>query len=160
VADKLAAALKAQQGGFQFVPETQKLGRYLDDWLEYVRPTVRPRTWQRYEQYVRLHIKPSLARLRLVRLTPQHLTRLYAERQAAGFSPTTVVHLHRVIHEALKQAVRWGLVPRNVADLVDPPRMAHKEMRTLSASEARAFLLAASEDPHEALFVLAVTTGM
>jgi integrase len=63
-------------------------------------------------------------------------------------------------HRALKQAVRWGLVPRNVAAAVDPPRSRPPEITPLSPAEARALLEAAWGDRLEALYVLAVTTGM
>jgi integrase len=93
-------------------------------------------------------------------LTPQQLQRLYAERLKAGLSPTTVHHLHAVLHKALDQAVRWNLVSRNVGDLVDPPRIARHEMATLSPEQARALLAAADGNRLEALYVLALTTGL
>jgi integrase len=160
VADKLAAALKAQMDGIEFVPETQTVGNYLDDWLEYIRPRVRPSTWKRYEVNVRVHIKPALGQVRLARLSPQHLTRFYGERQAARLAPRTVLQLHRLIHGAIKQAVRWNLVLRNVADLVDPPRAPRLDVQTYTAEEVRTLLAAAAGDQFEALYVLAVTTGM
>lgn len=160
VAQKLHAALKAKQDGVIFVPENQNVATYLADWLEAVRPTVRERTHHRYEQYVRLHIVPTLGKVRLAKLTPQHLRSLYSSKLAEGLSPTTVVHLHRVLHGALKQAGRWDLVPRNVADLVDPPRMNRAEMATLSAIEVRRLFEVARSHRLEALFVVAITTGM
>jgi integrase len=72
----------------------------------------------------------------------------------------TVRHLHATIHKALKQAVRWNFLVRNVADLVDPPRTQPHEMMTLSRDQARALLAAAEGDRLEALYILAVTTGM
>lgn len=95
----------------------------------------------------------------LTRLSPQHLQRLYATKLET-LSPTTVNHVHAVLHKALSNAVRWGAVNRNVADLVDPPRNRPFEIATLTAHEARTFLDAASGNRLEALFVLAVTTGM
>jgi integrase len=157
---KLVAAQRSIEAGVRPGPERLKVGTYLDEWLEQARMRVRPRTWQRYEQYVRLHAKPSLGRVTLAKLTPEHLTRLYRERLDAGLTPTTVVHLHRMLHSALKTAVRRGLVARNVAELVDPSRAQRREMRTFSASEVRRFRDAAAGDRLEALFVLAVTTGM
>ncbi len=71
-----------------------------------------------------------------------------------------MAHLHAVLHRALEQAARWGLVPRNVAKLVTPPRPERREMSTLSPDQARAFLEAAEGDRLEALYVLALNTGM
>jgi integrase len=133
---------------------------FLSRWLADVRPSLRPRTWERYEQYARLHAVPSIGRIRLSALGPDDVQHLYAERLAAGCSPTTVLHLHRFLHRALDRAVRRGLVARNVTDLVDPPRMARAEFDTLSVEEVRRLLAAAAGDRLEALYVLAVTTGL
>ena len=160
VAHKLTDLLKTRKDGLPIPVGTEKVETFLLRWLEATKPTVRPRTWQRYEEYVRLHAVPKLGRLRLVNLAPHHLQLLYSERLAAGFSPQTVVHLHRMLHRALGQAVRWGAVARNVTELVDPPRVSRKEMRALSSDEARRLLKAAAGTPLEALYTIAVTTGM
>jgi integrase len=160
VRDKLAAARRQVAEGGRPANDRITVGQYMNEWLTSKRTQVRPRTWQRYESYVRLHVEPGLGRIRLAKLTPEDLDRLYAERLAAGFSPMTVRHLHTVLHGALKQAVRRGLVPRNVTDFVDPPRAPRHQIRTLNAEEARRLLDAAADDPFEALYVLALTTGM
>ena len=129
-------------------------------WLEAVRPSLRPSTWDRYEIYVRVYTIPQLGRVTLAKLGPQDLQMLYARKLEAGQSPTTVRHLHAVLHKLLAQAVGWGLVPRNVADFVSAPRMVHHEMQTLSAEQARRLLTAATGERLEALYVLALTTGM
>jgi integrase len=64
------------------------------------------------------------------------------------------------LHKALKQALRWGLVPRNVCEAVDPPRVHREEIRPLSPKQARALLTAAREDRLEALYVLAIHCGL
>jgi integrase len=133
---------------------------YLVGWLADVRPSLRPRTWDRYEQYARLHAIPGIGNVRLSRLGPEDLQRLYTDRLTAGCSPTTVLHLHRLLHRALDRAHRWQLVTRNVANLVDPPRMAHIEFPTLTPEGLRRLLAAAVGDRLEALYVLAVTTGL
>lgn len=97
---------------------------------------------------------------RLAELDRGHLDRLYHQRLAAGLSPTTVRHVQAILHRVLEQAVRWGVVARNVADLVDPPRRAQRDMRPLDAVQVRRLLDAAHGDRLEAIFVLAVTTGM
>jgi len=160
VAHKLTAALKAKQDGLPVVGERQTVGQYLASWLDAVRPSLRPRTFSRYEQYIRLHAVPELGRLPLARLSPQHLQRLYASRLAAGLSPTTVGHLHAVLHRALAQATRWGLVVRNVASLATRPRAQRQEMVTFSPEQAGSFLEAAQGDRYAALYTLALTTGM
>jgi integrase len=157
---KLADAHRTQDQGLPFSPERQTVGDFLTEWLEGQRQRLRPNTWKRYEEYVRLHAVPTLGRVKLAALSPQHLDRLYAQRVASGLSPTTVHHIHAVLHKALEQAVRWNLVPRNVAGLVDPPRAARQEMTALTPQQTRTLLEGASDGPLEAILTLAVTTGM
>ena len=160
VAHKLTSALKAHLDGLPLVGERQTVGQYLGSWLEAIRPTLRPESYRRYEEIVRLHITPQVGKMALARLGPQHLQRLYASRLETGLSVTSVQLVHGVLHKALEQAMRFGLVPRNVADLVTAPRRSTPEMRTLSPDEANALLDAASGDRLEALIVLAVTCGL
>jgi integrase len=160
VAEKLARALKARQEHVPFVSERTTVEQYLVAWLELIRPTIQDSTWRRYEQYVRLHLVPSIGKVRLVKLQPEHLQRMYGERIGKGLSRTSAVHLHRAIHRALALAVRWGYVPRNVAALVEPPRMPHYEFTTLSPQQARTFLQALRGRRLEALYLVAIMTGM
>jgi integrase len=158
-ATKLELLLKARAQG-QTLAADRSTAAFLTEWLAVVKNTVGVGTFERYEQYIRVHAIPALGRVRLGRLTPQHFQRLYQEKLAAGLSPTTVNHLHTVLHGAFAEAVRWGLVPRNVVALVRPPRKAHVEVVALTVKEARALLAAAAGTRFEVLFVLALKTGM
>jgi integrase len=158
---KLNAALAEKAKGQPVAIPKQTMTQFLTRWLdESVATTVRPRTAKRYEELTRLHILPTLGRTTLMKLTPQDLQALYASKLSGGLAPRTVGHIHRVLHKSLGQAVRWGLAVRNVADAVDPPKVHRAEMRALNAEEARRLLAAAEGDPLEALYVLALTTGM
>jgi hypothetical protein len=102
---------------------------FLEEWLVSIVHSVRPRTWHRYAEYVHLHIVPSLGPVPLEVLSPRDIQGLYTEKIAAGLSPRSVLHLHRVLHRALAQAQRWGVISDNAADLVDPPRPETREMQ-------------------------------
>jgi integrase len=160
VAAKLTAALRDKARGVMPAPERQTVRDYLSSWLAANKARLEPGTWLRYEQYARLHIVPFLGRVRLAALTPQHLQSLYAAKLEGGLSPTTVNHLHTALHTALEAAGRLGLVGRNVADLVDPPRKVSREMRVYTPEQARALLEAVSGAREEALYTLALFTGM
>lgn len=147
----LTAERKKRDDGLPVVVERETLSLFLQRWLQAIKPSIRERTWVRYEQYVRLHVPHEIGKLYLDKLAPQHLQRLYAERIDAGLSRTTVHHLHAMLHRALHQAVRWNLVARNVADLVDPPRPEHHEITTLTPAQASKLLAAAEGDRLEAL---------
>lgn len=123
--------------------------------------SVRQSTYDRYESIINLHIKPALGRIKLRKLTPFHLQTFYRDKLDNGLAPATVMNTHSIIYKALKQAICWDLIPRNVADNVTPPRPTpQKEMQPLSAEEARRLLEAARGDKLEALYVLAIYTGM
>ncbi|MDP9474766.1 MAG: site-specific integrase [Actinomycetota bacterium] len=162
VADKLVKTLADRADGLVYEDENTTLGDYLDAWLKgSVRGSVRESTFDRYEIAVRVHIKPALGRFKLKKLTPAHVQGFYRDRLDAGFAPASVNKLHVVLHKALKQAVEWHMVPRNVAGLARAPRSsATKEISPLSAEEARRLLDAARGNRLEALYMLALHTGM
>jgi integrase len=161
VAEKLNKALSDRAIGFIFDAGTITVGEYLDRWLsDSVRGSVRQRTFERYEQIARVHIKPTLGRLKLKALTPTHLRALYREKLDDGLSPPTVQYVHTTLHKALKEAVGDGLIPRNVTDAVKAPRPVKKEIIPLSPEQARTFLEAARGDRFEALYVLAIHCGL
>jgi integrase len=68
--------------------------------------------------------------------------------------------MHSILRKALKQAVLDGLIPRNVCDAVKPPKVERKEITSLDRQQTKALLEAVSGDRLEALYVLAVHTGM
>ena len=133
VAKKLTKAMSDRDGGLVFDHENLRVEEYLDRWLKgSVRGNVKPITYESYERIIRVHVVPTLGRVKLDKLNPLDLQTLYRERLDSGLSTRTVQYVHVVMHRALKQAVRWGLVPRNVSEAVDPPRTHRKEMRPLS----------------------------
>jgi integrase len=144
-----------------FDADNLKLGEYLARWLaDSVRDTVRPTTFERYEQIVRIHIRPVLGMVKLKNLTSAHVRGLYREKLDAGLSPRSVQYVHVTLHKALKQAIADGLIPRNATEAVKPPQVRREEMRPLTAEQVRILFDAAKGDRLEALYVLAVTTGL
>jgi integrase len=163
VARKLTKALSDQEDGLFFDAGNLKVGEYLERWLrDSVEGNVRPRTLANYELQVRRHIKPALGEIQLKTVTPAHVQGLYRQKLDSGLAPSSVRYIHAVLHRALKQALRWGLVPRNVTEAVDLPKLVSEEVHALTPEEARVLLDAAKEagDRLEALYVVAVTTGM
>jgi integrase len=128
VAAKLSKALAARESGLTYDAGKQTVGEYLARWLSNsVRDTVRQRTYERYESIVRVHLAPAIGKVKLKALTPDHVRGLYREKLDGGLSPRTVLHIHRALSKALKQATDDdGLIPRNAAAAVKPPRPAEK----------------------------------
>ncbi len=160
VQEKLKKALREQQQGTLITAPQQTLEQFLKHWLESRTGAVRSRTTERYEQYIRLHILPVLGHVKLDKLTAQHINQLYKKKLEEGLSPTTVNTLHAMLHKALSDAVKWELVGKNVCSLVEPPRRAHYEMTPLTPEQAQKLLATAKGHNLEALFLLALTTGM
>ncbi len=161
VREKLTAALRALDQGDAPITDRQTVAQFLDRWLaDVVKPSVRPKTYHSYAQLVRLHLKPALGRHQLAKLLPQHVQGMMNDKLAAGLSPRTVQYLRAVLRRALGQALKWGLVARNVATLVDPPRSERHEMQALNPSQAGQFLEAARGDRLEALYRVALSLGL
>ena len=156
----LRKLLHERDRGLLADPGKQTVGQFLVSWLEdVVKPSLRPQTYQSYAGVVNKHINPILGRIRLTKLSPQHLQRFYREKQDEGLT-RTVRLCHSVLHRSLGQATKWGLIPRNPASLVDPPKVPKREFRPLLPEEAQRFLEAAEGDRFYALYVLAITCGL
>jgi integrase len=137
------------------------LGEYLRRWLENAaKEKVQPKTWDRYEQLVRLHLKPVVGGIMLPKLRAYDVECCYKAMARNGASPRTVQISGVVLHAALKDAVRLGMVPFNAASGIARPRPAKVEMRAWDREQALRFLDAAKEERLYALYVLALDTGM
>lgn len=136
------------------------LEQFLSKWLEMTTPSIRPKTIEQYEGMIRLHINPTLGKVRLAALRADHLQSLYGERLTSGLSARTVQIIHMVLHHALKDAVRWGRLPRNVADATTPPKPKRREMAVWTQEQARLFLDGVRGDRYDALYVLALSCGL
>jgi integrase len=160
VEHRLADARRDIESGLPVVGETQTLKEYLESWLVMVAPPLRPSSRRRYRTQVMLHLIPGLGHISLSKLTAQQIQLLYAKKMKGGLSSTTVNHMHGVLHHALDDAVRFQLIQRNVSELVRPPRKQVRKESVLSPKQARLFLDAIAGDRYEALYILALTTGM
>jgi integrase len=161
VAAKLSKALADREGGLTFDAGSLTVGEYLARWLSHsVRDTVSRKTYERYESIVRVHLSPALGSIKLKALTPGHVRGLYREKLDTGLAPRSVLHIHRTLSKALKQATDDGLIPRNAAAPVKPPQARREEMQPLSRDQVRTFLGTVKGDRMEALYILAITAGL
>ena len=161
VQEKLKVALRDQQQGTLITAPKQTLAQFLFEWLENSqKQSVRPRTYERYEELVRLHIVPALGRHELQKLSAQQLQAFYAKKAEEGLSATTINHFHNVLHKALDTAVKWNLVARNVCDLVSPPRRKQFEVHPLTLEQVHKLLSVVDGHEMEALIKLALATGL
>ncbi|MBT9157021.1 MAG: Transposase [Firmicutes bacterium] len=168
VADKLAKALAEVKNGGFVEPARTTLGEWLDRWLPgYKAGTLKQGTYEGYELLIRVHINPALGSIPMAKLQANTLQTFYNEKLAngradgkGGLSTRQVRYLHAIIRQALQQAVKEGLLIRNVADATSPPTIKNKQMQPLSEGELLDFLEAARDDRLFAAFLLAATTGL
>ncbi|MFC1846669.1 tyrosine-type recombinase/integrase, partial [Chloroflexota bacterium] len=153
--------LSQLDNGIFIKPGKTTLAEYLNKWLkDYAKATLSPRGYERYAGIINKHIIPDLGKITLIQLKPEHLQKHYTAKLNEGLSPRTVRYHHAVIHIALKTAVKWDLLNRNVADAVESPRIRRTEMQTWDEYEINLFLERTKDSPYYALFYTAIFTGM
>jgi len=165
---ELRAAITRLETGAYVRPTKLTVGDYLEQWLQsYAKVNTGPRTYERYEEIAHAHLIPALGCIPLVALQPQHIQSYYAKalhsgrrNGGGGLSEQTVLHHHRVLYQALKHAVKHGVLVRNVAEAVDPPRPERKEMAALGPEAVNIFLEASRPTPYYVLFYTDVYTGL
>jgi integrase len=133
---------------------------YLQLFLTRIEPTLHPNTFQDYSQVVRDHIIPYIGSIKLKDLNRDHIQMLYSIKLERGTTPTRVRFIHKILKRALNLAVRWNYIERNPTNFVSIPKKSRKEMKTFSVKEVRIFLNAVRGSRLEALFHLAVTSGL
>jgi integrase len=157
----LTSTLRDIDLGIFIEPASLSLNEYLDKWIESAaRPRVSERTADGYADLLKRYVRDPLGDKRLDKLQALDIQKVYGEMQERGLSARIVRHTNSVLHNALKQAVKWGLLFRNPTDLVELPKVPHKERRVLSPDEAVIFLKAADEMPSGLIFEFALITGM
>jgi integrase len=160
VARVLAATIRDRDAGLTVYTERQTVDQYLASWLASKKHAVEPSSHLRYEREVRLRLVPALGKTQLSKVSAQQVQALCAQELDRGLSTTSVRKMHAVLHDALDDAVRLGLLHRNVSSLIVLPAVRQHEMTPLTEEQARALLSAAHGDRFEALFTLALATGM
>jgi integrase len=160
---KKAAQARADLTRGTFVaPEKLTLEVWLDTWLKvYKAPTTRPLTLSGYTMIVKRHLQPALGRIQLQALKPEHIQDYCNAKVGQGLDTSTIRQHLRVLSNALRQAEKIGRVSRNVARLVDSPRVTRKERGTLTIAQVRTDLLTAIQgDRLAAAYLTLFLTGL
>ncbi len=128
-------------------------------------PKIRSSTLRDYRNGLG-RVADRLGHMPLQSLRPLDIEELYAallrdgHRYGGALAPKTVRNIHIALRRSLADAVRFGLVPRNVATLVKPPALIRAELETWTADEMRQFLESVESDRLVAAYRLLATTGM
>ncbi len=162
-AERKAASLTHEQTmGTLVEPTKTTTGDYLDQWL--AGHDAAPRTLERYGELIDKHLKPAFGTVALLKLSPLTIQTYYQNTNRCDgkgkLSKRTVLHLHRVLREALRRAVRLGILAANPTDRVDSPRPERTEMKTLDEKELNKLFKNFEGHRLYAPVVVAGTTGL
>lgn len=165
VQDKLKRAELEREKGFNIAPDRRSVAEFLNLWLDAVQTQVRASTFRSYEQTVRNYLIPHLGKHPLAKLAPEHVQAMIGALLEQGgangkLSTKTVRYAKTVLGIALEQAVKWGRIPRNVASLVDGPKVERYPIKPLTPEQARKVLLAVRGHRLEVLYRLALSLGL
>lgn len=137
-----------------------RLGEFLEAWLrDSAAPRVRASTLACYER-VLAPAREILGGVALRSLSPMNVQALLRQLQEKGTSPRGRQMTYTVLRTALRDAVRMMLLAANPMDAVSRPRAPRPEIQALDADQTRALLAAARGDSLEALYAMAVATGI
>lgn len=139
----LATDLRTAEGGLALEPNKTTLAQYLARWADHMKSQVAPSSHQRYVEIATKNLTPLLGNLILTKIQPAQISAAYTKalesgrrRGEGGLSPRTVHHMHRVLKQAMGQAMRWSLLVRNPCDAVQPPKVERKAPATYDTDEA------------------------
>jgi len=135
-------------------PGKRTVNDLLDVWLDTAQLRVTTRTG--YEKVLRTHVRSVLGGMRLARLSPDHLQKLYS-RLDGKRTPSKV---HRILHRALAQAVLWGWLATNPADRVAAPTYTAARRTLWTEAQLQRFLDASATHRYAPLWVLALASGL
>ena len=168
--DECTQLLRELQTGAYVEPHKVTLGQYLDQLLNFIKPNVSPRTYEGYEEYVRKNIVPLLGTKLLRKLQALDISQAYATMHTSGrrdgkggLSGRTILHIHRVLSRALKQAVRWKLLLGNPCaelEAKDRPKVEKRPPPTITAAETAQIIDAARAKGLLIPFLLGTVCGL
>ena len=138
------------------------VGEWLDTWLKtYALYSVKSYTYDAYERSCNIHIKPALGRIRLSALTAPQIQQFYNSLiTEKKLSPKTVKNIHGVLHRALGQAVKLGMLRSNPTNVCDLPKAHRKEIKPMEQAEITRFLQAIQGTKYGLVYQITLFTGL
>jgi integrase len=140
--------------------EKANLNDLIKEWLANAGPAGE-NTEAAYRGYARMHIEPSIGRLRVGKIRVEDIDRWHAELADYGLAPASVKKVHNIVRGALTQGVKWGWLPMNVAALARPPAVPRPVIATPAPADVAKMIKAVAEvDAQFAAYLrLAAVTG-
>jgi integrase len=171
---ELNRLLNRRDEGTYVDPTKMSVAEYLEHWLTVdIERRVATKTAARHRGIVRHQLVPKLGHIPMRKLTAVHIEAAEADLQKQGYvkgrkagqalTAQTVLHVHRTLSQALAHAVKTGVLFKNPASQVRPPRPQSQEIAILSKAEVATILRDAMALGTHSLYLpilVAVTTGI
>jgi integrase len=161
VSEKLGKLQNQEREGIPVPSRSWTVGEWLTYWLEHiVKPNREFNTYTKYESKVRLYLVPQLGKKSMIRLTPAQVRACMAALKRQEVPASARFEVLRTLRNALNRAVNEELLTRNVALLVDMPKVTKQDKKPWTAREAIDFLRAARAHRLYAACVLVLVLGL
>jgi integrase len=156
-----AKILAAVATGMHVDPSTETVAQFVERWLrDWASANVSNQTWAGYSQMLRKHLCARVGAVPIQKLRASDLQAIYAAMAEAGLADRTRLHLHRILHVMLKHACQWGIVSRNIADMLDAPRVRAHEIEVLSPDQVKRALEVLRRQPLYSIAAVALGSGL
>ena len=153
--------IASMEKGAHVAKDAVPMSEFLFGWLQtYAATNTRLRTQVGYSGHIRRYIVPAIGHVQLQKVQPRQIQELYASMLSRGLSERTVLHVHRLVKQALSHAVKWGLLIRNPAEAVIPPRAEQNEVAMWDVPTLRRFLKVAGGSRYGDIYELGILTGL
>jgi integrase len=157
---RLRELLTTIDSGIYTPPSHLTVAQLLQEWQEgYCKTHCCYRTLDVREYIARCHLIPAFGHIKLDNLQSRTIQAFYG-KACETLSNRTVLHIHRILSQALKWAVRQGYIARNPAEMVDPPVPENRNMTTLSPDEVCLLLERAQGNTCYGVIYTAISTGL
>lgn len=166
---KLRDILTAINQNGYIEPGSRSVSQYLDEFIKnYACVHTSPNTYERYAELIQNNIVPHIGNYRLDRINTGDIQAYYNKLltsgrvdKTGGLSAQTILHIHRLLHRAFKQAIQWGYITRNPVDGAVLPKIERKQLNILSFEESLQLLeCSRSSQYFFAPVLLCIATGM
>lgn len=145
--EECARLITAMKSGNYVEPTKQTATEFFEEWLNFIKPSVAPKTHERYAEILQKGVAPLLGDVTLAKLKTDRIDAVWSKALSAGrrdgqggLSPRTVHHMRRVLIKALNQAVTWDRLAKNPATATTPPKVERTKMLAYDASQTATLL--------------------
>lgn len=156
-----AKVLASVASGEHVDPSGETVAEFVERWLrDWADANVSHKTWTRYAGLLRKHLVEHRGATPIQKLKPADLQAVFAAMAQKGLADRTRLHLHRVTHTMLKHAAQWGVVSRNIAGMVDAPRVRSREIEILAPAAIKTVLATMNGKPLYPIVATALGSGL